>query len=75
MLDLSEDVIEKILIDLLKAQGYNYFHGSLIVPTYYEPQRVAFDSVVLEKEFKASLKKLNPNLPESVRVEFYQYVH
>lgn len=74
MTDLTEDAIEQNLIDLLKAQGYDYFHGSILAPTGDEPQRDAFDSVVLEKEFKASLKKLNPNLPESARVEAYQHV-
>jgi len=74
MTDLTEDAIEQNLIDLLKVQGYDYFHGSILAPTGDEPQRDAFDSVVLEKEFKASLKKLNPNLPESARVEAYQHV-
>jgi len=74
MTDLTEDAIEQNLIDLLKAQSYDYFHGSILAPTGDEPQRDAFDGVVLEKEFKASLKKLNPNLPESARVEAYQHV-
>ena len=74
MADLTEDAIEQNLIDLLKAQGYNYYHGSLIAPTGEKSKRDTFDSVVLETEFKASLKKLNPDLPESARVEAYQHV-
>ncbi len=67
MTDLDEDDIEQNLINLLKSQGYDYFHAS-------ELERDAFDSVVLDKQFKASLKKLNPDLPESARVEAYQHV-
>lgn len=74
MSDLTEDAIDQNLIDPLKIQGYNYLHGLLVAPTGDEPQRGAFDSAVLEKELKASLKKLNPNLSESACVEVYMYV-
>ena len=74
MNNLTEDAIEQNLIELLKAQGYQYFNGPFIAPSGDDPQRDGFDSVVLEKQFKASLKKLNPDLPESARVEAYQHV-
>jgi len=67
MSHLDEDDIEQNLINLLINQGYDYFHAS-------DLERIAFDSVVLEKQFKASLKKLNPDCPESARVEAYQHV-
>ncbi|MCK5353588.1 MAG: type I restriction endonuclease subunit R [Methyloprofundus sp.] len=67
MTDLTEDAIEQNLIDLLKAQGYEYYHGT-------ELERNGFGSVVLETPFKTSLKKLNPDLPESARVEAFQHV-
>jgi len=73
MTDLTEDDIEQNLIELLKIQGYQYFHGSQIVPSDEDSQRDAFDGVVLEKQLKASLRKLNPDLPESARVEAYQH--
>ena len=67
MTDLNEDAIEQNLIELLKTQGYRYFHDSDI-------ERDGFDTVVLETQFKESLKKLNPDLPESARVEAFQHV-
>ena len=67
MIDLNEDAIEQNLIELLKTQGYTYSHGT-------ELERDAFDCVVLEKQFKASLKRLNPDLPESARIEAFRHV-
>jgi len=66
MVDLTEDAIEHNLIDLLTAQGYAYANGN-------ELER-PFDAVVLEDAFKIALKRLNPNLPESARVEAFQHV-
>lgn len=67
MTDLTEDAIEQNLIDLLKVQGYEYYHG-------FELERNDFDSVVLEDELKTALKHLNPDLPESARVEAFQHI-
>jgi type I restriction enzyme R subunit len=64
---LTEDAIEKNFIELLQKQGYEYFHAS-------ELERDGYESVVLESEFKASLKRLNPKVPESARVEAYREV-
>jgi len=62
MVELSEDAIEQNLIALLQQQGYTYFNDSSIAPYSDNPQRDAFDSVVLENQFKVALKKLNPDL-------------
>lgn len=67
MTDLTEYAIEQNLIDLLKVQGYEYYHGT-------ELERDDLSSVVLEAQFKANLGKLNPDLPESARVEAFQHV-
>ena len=72
MMKLNEDAIEQMFIGWLKQQGYTYYHDSTINPQSDNPQRDAFDSVLLEKELKASLKKINPDLPESARVEAFQ---
>ena len=74
MSDLNEDAIEQNLIDLLVAQGYQYFHGSSLAPNGDNPQRAEFDSVVLENQFKSSLETLNPSLPETALTEAYQQV-
>lgn len=70
----NEDAIEKDLIEMLVAQGWNYHDGSSISPNGDNPQRNGYDSVVLEEEFKASLKRLNPTLPQSARTEAYNLV-
>ncbi|MEA1973033.1 MAG: type I restriction endonuclease subunit R [Candidatus Cloacimonadota bacterium] len=71
---LNEKIIEQSLIDQLINQGYAYYNGTDISPISDNPQRENFTSVILEKHFKNSLKKLNPTLPESARVEAYQKV-
>lgn len=74
MTNINEDAIEQNFIELLKEQDYQYFHGKEIAPDAESPQREGFDSVVLENELKASLKRLNPDLPESARVEAYRHI-
>lgn len=71
---LNENTIEQSFIDQLVGQGYTYFNGAAISPVSDNPQRENFASVLLEHHFKASLKKLNPTVPESARVEAYQKV-
>lgn len=71
---ISENHIEQSLIAQLQEQGYTYFYGPDIAPYSDNPQRENFASVILENQFKESLKKLNPDIPESARVEAYQKV-
>ena len=71
---LNENTIEQSLINQLVGQGYTYYNGTDISPISDNPQRESFTSVILENHFKESLKKLNPTLPESARVEAYQKV-
>ena len=74
MTTLNESHIEQNLIDLLIKQGYDYFYGPDIAPYSANQQRERFDSVILENHLKTSLKKLNPNIPESARDEAYQNI-
>lgn len=68
MQNINENSIEQNLIELLKQQNYRYIHGSKI--------ERSLDSVILEDELKQSLKNLNPNLPQSARIEaFNQILH
>lgn len=71
---MNENHIEQSLIEQLQQQGYTYVYGPNIAPYSDNPQRENFASVILEKQFKESLKKLNPTIPESARVEAYQKV-
>lgn len=74
MQKIDENAVEQNLIEILKAQGYEYYYGPEIAPYTDGPLRENFASVVLEKVFKESLHKLNPNLPESAKSEAYNKV-
>jgi len=71
---LTENIIEQSFIEQLINQGYTYYTGKDIAPNTENSQRESFNSVILENEFKASLKRLNPSVPESARIEAYQKV-
>ena len=71
---INENHIEQSLIAQLQEQGYTYFYGPAIAPYSDNAQRENFASVILENHFKDCLKKLNPTLPESARVEAFQKV-
>ena len=74
MTKLTEDKIEQSFIDQLIAQGYTYHNGRDISPLSDNPQRESFTSVILEKQLKSSLKRLNPTLRDSALAEAYQKV-
>lgn len=69
MPQITESHIEQNLIDLLIAQGYEYFYGPEIAPYSANPLRTGFDAVILDSVFETSLKRLNPDVPESARTE------
>lgn len=71
---INENHIEQSLIAQLQEQGYAYFYGPDIAPYSDNAQRENFASVILENHFKDCLKKLNPTIPESARVEAFQKV-
>ncbi|NRD22705.1 type I restriction endonuclease subunit R [Winogradskyella litoriviva] len=71
---LNEDKIEQAFIDQLVGQGYTYFYGPDIAPYSDNPQREGFESVLLEQQLKNALQQLNPEVPESARVEAYNKI-
>ena len=71
---LNEDNIEQAFIDQLVGQGYTYYYGPDIAPYSDNPQREGFDSVLLEQQLKNAIQQLNPNVPESARVEAYNKI-
>jgi len=71
---LNENSIELAFVNQLVGQGYTYFYGPDIAPYSANPQRESFESIILEKQFKLALEKLNPTLPESALTEAYQKV-
>ncbi|WP_452223643.1 type I restriction endonuclease subunit R [Lacinutrix chionoecetis] len=71
---LTENTIEQAFIDQLVGQGYTYYYGPDIAPYSNNPQREGFESVLLEQQLKNALLHLNPEVPESARVEAYQKI-
>ncbi|MBQ3677840.1 MAG: type I restriction endonuclease subunit R [Paludibacteraceae bacterium] len=69
MTKLLESDIEQMLIEQLKAKGYNYLYGPDIAPDGETPMRASFDEVVLRDKLEAAVRKLNPSLPYSVQDE------
>ena len=69
MTKLHESDIEQMLIDQLKAKGYQYLYGPDIAPDGETPMRASFDEVVLRDKLEAAVRKLNPSLPYSVQDE------
>jgi len=71
---MNENSIEQAFIDQLVGQGYTYYYGPDIAPYIDNSQRESFESVILEKEFKTALEKLNPTLPTSAITEAFNKV-
>ena len=69
MTKLTESDIEQMLIEQLKAKGYQYLYGPDIAPDGETPMRASFDEVVLRDKLEAAVRKLNPSLPYSVQDE------
>ncbi len=69
MTKLLESDIEQMLIELLKAKGYNYLYGPDIALDGETPMRASFDEVVLREKLEKAVKRLNPSLPCSVQDE------
>lgn len=74
MSQLNENIIELAFIEQLVQQGYTYHYGPDIAPYSNNPQRDGFDSVILERQFRESLERLNPRVKESALVEAYHKV-
>ena len=66
---LHESDIEQMLIELLKAKGYQYLYGPDIAPDGDNPMRLSFEDVVLFDKLEKAVKRLNPSLPWLVQDE------
>jgi type I restriction enzyme R subunit len=71
---LIEDSVEQFMLEMLTEQGYIYHHGSDIAPNGVLSERQGFEEVLLQNQLKSALKRLNPEVPESARVEAYRHI-
>lgn len=66
---ITESSVERNFIELLQKQGYEHLYGPDVAPYSSNPMRKGFDSVILEGVFEDSLRRLNPDAPESALAE------
>lgn len=60
---LHESDIEQMLIEQLKAKGYQYLYGPDIAPDSENPMRLSFEDVLLYHKLENAVKRINPSLP------------
>lgn len=61
----SEADLEAVFMEDLGALGYSLHHGSEISPVMRNPMRTSFRETFLLSVFFESLKRLNPELPDT----------
>lgn len=64
MSKFTESEVEEVALDWLAGLGYSIEHGPEIAPGEPVAERDNFDQVILEARLRASLGKLNPELPQ-----------
>ena len=69
MTKLTESDIEQMLINQLKAKGYQYLYGPDIAPDGETPMRANFEEVVLREKLEKAVKRLNQSLSYTVQDE------
>ncbi len=72
MKNLNESTIEQTLIEMLSLMhGYEYISGPELLPGGSRECRTGPEEVILQSLFRESLKRLNPDVPESARHEAF----
>lgn len=69
MTKITESNVEKLAIEILKAQGYKY-----LSPEEQESERESLSEVVLKKRLKDAINRINPHKPEVVREQAFKAV-
>jgi type I restriction enzyme R subunit len=64
---LSEDSVEKVVLDDLTNLGYSISSDAEIGPDGKAPEREAYSDVVFAKRLIAAIEKLNPSIPTEAR--------
>ncbi|MCP3678893.1 MAG: type I restriction endonuclease subunit R [Gammaproteobacteria bacterium] len=71
---ITEQDIEILAIDLLKAQGHHYLSGPDILPGGSEPLRQQLDEVILERLLKQTIAWINPDAPRQAQEDVISQV-
>lgn len=62
---ITEDHVELQSIEWFKDLGYDYVCGYAVAPDGETPERTDYRSVILKDRLFSSLKRLNPEIPQS----------
>ena len=66
---MNENIVEQAALGWFESLGYHTARGADISPGGDNPLRERYEDVVLLPRLKASLRRLNPNLPEEAIVQ------
>ncbi len=64
---ITESAIEKLAIELLEKQGYQYIYAPSIAPDSKTPERERFEDVLLMERLQTSVGRINPSIPANIR--------
>ena len=70
----SEDDVENAALEWLFELGYAVLHGPDISPDGSSPERTSHDQVFLARRLEATLRRLNPHLPDETLEEVLRKV-
>jgi type I restriction enzyme R subunit len=63
---VTEDDLEQLALTWFQDSGWDYLHGPNIAPDSETPERADYRQVLLPGHLRASLSRLNPNIPEAI---------
>ncbi len=71
---ISENKLELWAVGQIQDLGFTYVRGDALSPEAANPEREAFHEALLLDRFKASLKRINPDLPAAALTEVFNKV-
>ena len=74
MRKITENDIENMAIDLLKAQGFQYFCGYDTAPDEPQALRTSYEEVLIEDTLKSAITRLNPNIHSSAKEDAFNQI-
>jgi len=66
---ITEDTIELLAIEKLKALGYHYLYAPDIAPDTPQAERSSFEEVLLIGRLQTAIQRINPSLPIDSQTE------
>ena len=64
---ITESAIEKLAIELLEHQGYQYLYGPDIAPDGNRLERESFEDVLLSEQLQTAVGRINSKIPADAR--------